>query len=268
MNTQTDTNRKGLKVLAIGNSNTVSATRQLCPVADSLGLKDFTLRVLYRGDSDLETHIHFARSGEPGFLYFKPTVDRYYADPNDLKKFSVWMGDEDWDIIVLQQGSISCGFPEEFQPWLDETIEIVKQHHPKARLMFHMMGPYAQDCKYEKFGRFDFSQEKMYRKICDSVQQVILPHPAFEKLIPSGTMMQSLRSSSYGDGFHVDDRIHLNRMGEYATAVMWYSVLTGQPVDQLTYHPEDVPAEFMEQVKILIPKVLAAPFTLVDCSHF
>ena len=91
-----------------------------------------------------------------------------------------------------------------------------------------MTWSYAKESTHGDFPKYDRDQQKMYDAITDCVHRMLKEYDCFEKIIPSGTAIQSLRLSEINnspkdftrDGYHMD-----LGAGRYALACTWYETL-------------------------------------------
>ena len=225
---------ESLKVLAIGNSFSQDAMRHLEEIARSEGYADIKLGNLYIGGSSLETNWSKAEGDLGDYTYY------YNYDGNWEKtanyKISQAMADQDWDIVTLQQASGSSGQSSTFEPYLKNLIGYIQQNEPGAKIVWHMTWAYAQDSTQGSFPNYGSDQLTMYNAIVEATQQIVVPYKTagtVDKIIPSGTAIQNARTGYVGDEFDRDG-YHLNVMGRIVAACTWYSVLTGNELEELS----------------------------------
>ena len=87
--------------------------------------------------------------------------------------------------------------------------------------------------------------------------------------MPVGTTIQNLRTSYLGDTLNRDG-LHLSHgIGRYAAALTWYSVITGNSIDDITFVPSDYPeiAENMLAIKDAVNKALANPYEVTQSAY-
>lgn len=164
--------KAGLKLLVIGHSNAAGSTKQLCQIFDDLGFEDFTLGVLWRGDSTLKIHAANFRNDTAAYLYHRPNLERFSTpeETDNLVSPSVALQDEDWDVIVIHHGSTDQGLAETYDPWLKSLLNTLQDACPKARIYFQALWSYHQDCKTEAFRKFNYDQNLMYQSSMEAIE--------------------------------------------------------------------------------------------------
>ena len=101
----------------------------------------------------------------------------------------------------------------------------------------------------------------MYNAIVDTVQSQVLPLTAIQGVIPSGTAVQNLRTSSLGDiltadGYHLSDTY-----GDYTAALTWYCIITGERAETVTYRPESI-ADKWEEIAAAVNNAVKTPYSV------
>lgn len=64
------------------------------------------------------------------------------------------------------------------------------------------------------------------------MQENILNRTEFTAVIPSGTVIQNVRTSYYGDTLNKDE-LHLNELGSVIAGYMTWAVLTDKPLEAI-----------------------------------
>ncbi len=226
-----------MKILAIGNSFSIDAMEYLWDICRDGG-EEVILGNLYIGGCSLDRHWTNAANDTPDYKYYKNTAGTWEITPETTLLQGIL--DEDWDIITMQQVSTQSGKPE-FYGNLDALIAYVQTHktNKNAKLYWHMTWAYQQDIGPERLANYGGKQQEMYRSICKTVQEVILPRKVYAGIIPSGTAVQNLRNTPIGDtvtrdGFHMS-----HDHGRYTAAITWYTkLLCGDP-EKITWVPAE-----------------------------
>ena len=245
---------KTMKVLAIGNSFSVDAMTHLYKVAKAEGVEEVILGNFFVGGCSLKQHAGFMKSGAAAYRYDKCTDGTWIQNPDTT--LLTGLLDEQWDVITMQQASHDSGVVGTYQPYLDELIAYVKEQCPDAKLMWHMTWAYQSDSTHKAFPTYSNDQYAMYYGILNCLQKVIDPNENFEKTIPTGTVIQNLRSSVLGDNL-TRDGYHLNDLGRLAASYTWYAVLADQPIQSVKISMVDkIP--ITDQNKDLIVKAVNA----------
>ena len=217
-----------MKILAIGNSFSQDATTYLHQTALAQGI-EMEVYNLYIGGCSLERHVKCYNTQEAAYEFYHSKAGENHWVKSAKKvpmQHALEMGE--WDIITLQQVSGLSGKYESYVPHLDRLIAIVSKAQPQAELVWHMTWSYAKESTHGDFPKYDRDQQKMYDAITDCVHRMLKEYDCFEKIIPSGTAIQSLRLSEINnspkdftrDGYHMD-----LGAGRYALACTWYETL-------------------------------------------
>jgi hypothetical protein len=229
-----------IKILAIGNSYTQNAITYLHPILTDLGVEEVVVANLFIGGCDLTAHFDNTKNDAALYDYYKTAADGTLMKEN--VKYSIKQGleDEDWDIIVLNQASAKAGQDMTYTK-LDDLIVYVNEHktNPDAELWWHMTWAYHPRNPHTGFAYYDNDQQKMYGKIVDTVQSMVVPMSEIAGVIPGGTAYQNARASA-GNAFSDTDLHHANADGCYLLGLTWAAALTNMDVTQITYAPKDV----------------------------
>ena len=221
-----------LKVLAIGNSFSNNTTNYLYEVAKAEGATDVVIGRLYLSGCTLEKHLENAQGNKPAYRYDKNNSGQWTEMASSTLLYA--LQDEQWDIIIFQQGSGTSGKAETYAASIDALVKYVDENktNPNARFGWHMTWAYQQGSTNDAFERYDHDQMIMYNAIVGAVQQVIVPMEEFHSIIPVGTAVQNIRTSFIGDNV-TRDTYHLNAFGDVLGAYTWYSVFTGKPLETI-----------------------------------
>ena len=215
-----------LRILAIGNSFSDDGMEHLPAILEDMGIENVELARLYVGGCTLERHYNFYNNEEAAYLFYhsKAGENKWVkADEKVTMQYALAMGE--WDIITLQQASGVSGLYNSYVPYLEQLIAIVSKAQPQAELVWHMTWSYSTDSNHGEFPNYDRDQMKMYNAITECVHRLLKDYKAIDKIIPSGTAIQSLRLSEVNnspkdftrDGYHMDFGA-----GRYALACTWY----------------------------------------------
>ena len=225
---------KSLKVLAIGNSFSIDAVTYLYDICKSEAMTEIVIGNVYISGSSLDMHKDNISSDNAAYAYKKySTVKGSYEQGVTLEHALL---DEDWDFITLQQASQLSGQSESFSN-LETIIGYVNQKCPESEIYWHMTWAYQQDSTHAGFGNYDNDQMTMYNAIVDTVQSTVLTNPAFKGVIPSGTAMQNLRASYWGDNATRDGYHASYGIGRFTIGLTWYAFFTGGSLDDVYWVP-------------------------------
>lgn len=246
---------KSLKVLAIGNSFSVDAMTHLYRVAAAEGVEEIVLGNFFVGGCSLKQHAGFMASGEAAYRYEKCSNGTWVKTPDTT--LLTGLLDEQWDVITLQQASHDSGVVTTYQPYLNDLIAYVKEQCPNARIMWHMTWAYQSDSTHSAFPIYGNEQMTMYYGIVNALQKEIDTNTNIEKTIPTGTVIQNLRSSVIGDKL-TRDGFHLNDLGRLAASYTWYAVLADQPLQSVKVNAVGNTPISQQQQELIVKAVNAA----------
>ena len=215
-----------LRILAIGNSFSDDGMEHLPAILEDLGIENVELARLYVGGCTLERHYNFYRNEEAAYLFYHSKAgENKWVKANEKVTMQYALAMGEWDIITLQQASGVSGLYNSYVPYLEQLITIVSKAQPQAELVWHMTWSYSTDSNHGEFPNYDRDQMKMYNAITECVHRLLKDYKTIDKIIPSGTAIQSLRQSEVNnspkdftrDGYHMDFGA-----GRYALACTWY----------------------------------------------
>ena len=192
--------KQSIKILAIGNSFSISAGR-LMPsfaLADGNGIK-FTSACI--GGCSLERHCQELEKSE--------------ADPNSRPyDYTIWhiangrvrlewvsekrggtlidmLKDDVYDVITIQQASHFSWQPDTYQPFADTLIARIRKEQPQAKIMVQQTWSYR--CQDGRFNNtWDIDQTEMYNRL-DAAYKKLADQYGFLR-IPTGTAVQIARA--------------------------------------------------------------------------
>jgi hypothetical protein len=228
-------NGKPLKLLAITSSFGLNTTEYLYDIATAEGHTEVIIGRLYIGASTLKKHVSMAQSNAAGYTYYKKEAA---GDWVIKEKATMLEGiqDEDWDIIFLQQSAAESGLVDTYGDYITTLIDHVNQHktNPDAKFIWNMTWAYQSDSLQPVFiGDFKSDQMFMYQSIVKAVNEKVVPRNDIAAIIPTGTAIQNMRTSYFGDNF-TQDTYHLNVYGSTVAGYTLYATLRGAPLQQIS----------------------------------
>lgn len=257
--------KKTLKVLAIGNSFSEDATTYLGEIAADFGIEEMIIGNMYIGGATLETHWNSAKNSTSSYRYDKNVDNKWTTKGN--KSLILGLLDEDWDIVTLQQASGLSGMGETYQPFMDDLLGYINEKKlTDTTFLFHQTWAYAANSNHSQFQNYEKDQSVMYQAIMGVSTELILRHETFKQIIPSGTAIQNVRNSLVGDNV-TRDGYHLNSYGRYVAGLMWFRMITGFSIDDITYKPASVTEEQMTIAKEAVNHAYLAMFEVTMSSH-
>ncbi len=238
------TYKKSLKVLAIGNGQTEDSVTYLWELLDGAGI-DTVVGCMSIDGANLDKHWELANSGEAEYTYRKKSsAGEWVTALSDLKN---GIRDEKWDAIVFSQELFDFAFTETYGH-LGDLLAFAKDNatNEKVKFLWNLPWTCQGDTDDERFERFDRDCEKMYEALLNVCKNFILPDKRFCGIIPTGTVIQNMKTSFLGDTL-TRDGVHLTLdLGRYAASLAWAAYLSGIPSKLITY----IPDEYAETIKI------------------
>ncbi len=255
---------KSLKILAVGNSFSTDSMQYLFGILENAGVESITLGNLYYGGCSLAQHVTFAKNNSASYTYYKNTSGEWVS----TKSYTIEnaLADEEWDFISLQQTSKTCGIKSSYNIYLNDLVTYVKGKCPNAKLIWNMTWAYQQDSTHASFPNYDKDQKKMYDMIIDVMNDCIISDTRFDLYIPCMTSIQNARTSFLGDtltrdGYHLDYYI-----GRYIAGLTWFASITGLPVDDITYNPDDakISVDMLAVAKESVANAMKTPLAVTE----
>lgn len=220
---------KSLKILGIGNSFTEDATDFLPTIVGAAGLKEVILGRAIIGGGSLKHHFDNYQNNSSVYIFQTSKSGEWWTTVSTTYPLKKAISYTDWDIIIFQQVSGDAGRYQTYQPYLDNLIKIVKLNCKNAGVIlgWQMTWAYGSQSTHDSFPFYDRDQQKMYNAITKATKTMML-HTGVDLIIPSGTAIQNLRTSSLNnspldltrDGHHID-----YGAGRYTLACTWFQTL-------------------------------------------
>lgn len=194
--------KKSIKILAVGNSFSISAGRIMpsFALAAGNGIK-FTSACI--GGCSLERHCEeLAKSeADPNSRPYDYTIWHIANGRVELEWISEKRGgtlidmlkDDVYDVITIQQASHFSWRPETYQPFADQLIARIRQDQPQAKIMVQQTWSYR--CQDRRFNaEWDIDQTGMFERL-DAAYKQLADQYGFQR-IPTGTAVQISRAKS------------------------------------------------------------------------
>ena len=228
---------KQFKVLAIGNSFSINATKYLAQVANAAGydVEDIVVGNVWHSGCSLEQHADYSTNekNEYHFYYWKNSLNQKTITPTTLKTALEF---EDWDYITIQQASHLAGLYNSYQPYADQLLDYINEHktNPDVKIGWHMTWAYPQVPPegyghHQGFVDYNSDQMTMYNAIVDASTNFASSEKQIELVIPSGTVAQNLREK-VGDVI-TRDQFHMNESyGCLMLSLAWVKTITGKDI--------------------------------------
>ena len=226
-----------ISILAIGNSFSVDGMQYLYDILKADGAKEIVLGNLYIGGCSLETHYSHFTANDAAYTYYKNNSGTWNSTAS-YKPLDA-LEEREWDYITMQQASGDSGVASTYTPYMDNIIKIVKSKCPDATLIWHMTWAYQGNSTHSSFPKYGSDQMTMYNAIISAVQGTVLKSGSFKKVIPSGTAVQNLRTSLYGDTITRDGYHMSYDVGRFVTGLTWAATIRGTDPLSTTWYPSN-----------------------------
>lgn len=256
-----------LSVLAIGNSFSVDGMEYLYDILKAAGEEKVFLGNLYIGGCSLETHDEHFKADDAAYTYYTNSTGTWNKATNH--KPLAALEERDWDIITLQQASGVSGKGDTFDPYLTDLVSIVREKCPEAKLYWHMTWAYQGNSTHSAFPDYGSNQMTMYNAIVNAVRQKVLTKEEFVKVIPSGTAIQNLRTSLYGDTVTRDGHHLSYDAGRFAAALTWAGTLCGTDSQSIDWHPAayTYSDKQLGAIREAAANAILSPYTVTESSY-
>ena len=221
-----------VRILAIGNSFSVDALEEhLQELAVAAG-HECEIGNLYIGGCSLERHAGNIINDAGAYEYRKIAFDGSRSSVNGCSVREA-LCDGEWDFVSVQQVSQLSGLYETYKATLPVLLDCIKQYSPNAMIVFHQTWAYAANSSHDGFANYDRNQQQMYDAIVSTGRRVVKEFD-IDLLIPSGTAIQNMRGTYVGDNL-TRDGYHLNMLGRYTAACVWFEAIFGDDVRENNY---------------------------------
>ena len=255
---------RSISILAVGNSFSIDAMHNhLYQVLEAAGYDEIRLGILYVGGCSLDMHYSYLSADSASYEYLENTDGKWTNTPN--YKASTAFKATSWDYVVIQQVSGSSGRPDTYGK-LDAVVDIIKPQIGKAKLYWQMTWAYQQDSDHYDFAHYGKDQMTMYNAIVSTVKQKIANNPDFAGVLPSGTAIQNLRTSTLGDTLTADGYHLENTIGDYTAALTWFVTLTGNDPFSMFYYPAGTVEHFYE-IAQAVENAVAKPWQVTPSTQ-
>ena len=265
---------KELKVLAIGNSFSLSVLKCLPKIVEDSGKHKLKFATTYIGGCPIERHLKNL-ADEKTHPEKKPYGFYVTGQPRTAIRLSDAIKSDKWDIITIQQASPQSPLKEKTHADAAKLIAAVRELAPQAEIIVHQTWSYRADHRFFTGDKKRYKdQNEMYDLLNDNYKSLAAKYGF--RLIPVGDAVQNYRANlppftflsqeqllqklkedknydaACGDvvGYtkikvgkdgkeHVSgDLIHLNAKGNFLQGCVWYMFLFDEPADAIKYNGE------------------------------
>lgn len=234
-----------LKILCIGNSYSVGATKYLTQIAAQYG-DDFDVCNLFIGGGSLERHYNNMVNNAADYRIYRNGI----WEEVSLARISDYISAEKWDYITLQQASYLSFKEETYEPYLSELAAYARKNSPQSKLLIHQT---QVCCEYRCTRLFKLSSRaEMYEKLIKCYDMAVKNIDAYG-ILPTG-YASNLALEKYGMPEYMlfaDTTSHLGkRYGCYMAGLAWYGTLTGKEVSKDKYELPAADEKYCEIAKL------------------
>ena len=176
-----------MKVLACGHSNIHTSVRYLTAVSGALGT-EMTVGLVWRGDSTFGTYTEMYATPQR-FIYEKSS-DSQFENAGLVSKNTYLddLADDDWDVVVINQGFLYSGYPDSKKD-LPELLRIIRSVLPDTPVYHNLGLAYADGCPNWLFAQeYGGDTGKMFDTIISDVRDNIMTDPGISGLVPTGRL--------------------------------------------------------------------------------
>lgn len=229
-----------MRILVIANSFGQDASRYLHQIGRTAG-KHLEVTMLMIGGCPLDRHYRNMLSDEKAYgLEFNGISTGFRTSLSEALLTCAY------DVVTLQQASPKSPNWETYQPYAQELYDYVRTCQPKAKILIHQTWAYNPNMQTLYNMGYE-SHNDMFAKI-EAAYQKCHEELGTDGIIPSGKMMATLLER----GIEVvhRDNIHASKgLGRFALGLLWFRMLTGKSVADITYSDFDEPIP-EEQIQI------------------
>lgn len=224
---------KSLKILFIGNSFTVDATEHLPGMLKSAGITHIRMVRAYHGGYKLPEYFeNYAAADICTYYYCEPGATKWENDGTLNRSLKSIVESDTWDIVTLQEHTGSM-YAWEWSTTAQNAIfglcDNIQQAQPLHRpTIGYIMAQAYGKSNTSVYPRYFTSQQQMFETIAAQVQ-TITEKTCIDIVIPSGTSLQNLRTSSLNKDNGMDltrDSYHMDYgISRYAAAATVFRTL-------------------------------------------
>lgn len=228
--------KDSLKVLGIGNSYTIDATAMLPLLVkeSKANVQNMCLYRAVRGSGSFYTWLNCWNDNDNSTYSIgrvlgglKANVTTGTGEPLDGSLFRRLLSDEHWDIILIHPVSQYAPY---YELWtqnnssgcLKEFVELIHRYQPQAVIGFLLVHSYcSEDVRNTEHSALD-----RWKLIASSIKKLTEDYD-IDFIIPYGTAVQNLRSTSYNNEYDLTrDGTHLGiGLARYTAACCFYQSL-------------------------------------------
>ena len=145
-------------------------------------------------------------------------------------------------------------------------MDLIRPQIGDAKMYWQMTWAYQQNSTHNDFGYYNKDQARMYKSIVRATNERIVNNPDFLGIIPSGTSIQNLRTSTLGDTLTADGYHLKDSYGDYTASLTWYCTFTGESAYSMFYCPSSVGDHFHE-IAEAVDNAVKKPYEVTESKY-
>lgn len=254
-----------IKILSVSNgtSGNESVSSYLRDIATAQG-KTVEIGIAYvDANTGLANHLDNATASNAVYNYNFTDVTGSTITQTGQTLRSIMMRDT-WDYIVFEesiaQSGVAEGYTTSLQPLVDMAAGIAT--NPNVKYLVNQPWAYANTATETGFENYEWDQTTMFQAIASVMTQV---EGMGISVIPTGTAIQSARTSYLGEDVVSDGQKSLSETGKFVAACTWYEALFGE---QVTYQPKGFSNSDCNLAATAAHTALETPAVVTDMVDF
>lgn len=251
---------KQLKILTIGNSFSEDTMEFVASIAQNLGVKQIKLGNLYVGGCSTKQHYSFATTQNPAYIYYDNDGNGWNKTEGVASTDALTF--EDWDFVTLQSGTGDGSRHTSVESYhkLVPMLELIKSRvSPTTKIGYNLTWVGEPSGTHHEMVSYGGDQILLFSKILEMVKTVVAPLEIVDFIIPTGTAIQNARAVM--DEVITRDTYHLSYdKGRFIAGLTFFTKITGIPIDDITWAPDGVDAEFVKLAIKVVNDAIKNPF--------
>ena len=254
-----------IKILSVSNgtSGNESVSSYLRDIATAQG-KTVEIGIAYvDANTGLANHLDNATASNAVYNYNFTDVTGSTIMQTGKTLRSIIMGDT-WDYVVFEesiaQSGVAEGYTTSLQPLIDMAAGIAT--NPNVKYFVNQPWAYANTATETGFENYEWDQATMFQAIANVMTQV---EGMGISVIPTGTAIQSARTSYLGEDVVSDGQKSLSETGKLVAASTWFEALFGE---QVTYQPKGFSNSDCNLAATAAHTALETPAAVTDMVDF
>lgn len=203
--------KKKIRILSIGNSYSQDALSYIPFILPNIQKNiDIEIGILYMSGATLQQHYNNFVNETPAYTYY---LFNGGISWKNLGSYTIQQSlkSQNWDIILLQQGSVASWTWETYQPYLNQLITLIY-----GQIDYPVRFGWMLTQSRPKVGDTEYTDEEIinhYNAIVENSQKV-LDETLCDFIFPVGTAVQNARTTSLNDlgdygKLYSSDGVHL-----------------------------------------------------------